>query len=166
MVIIDTQQSVARLSLAEITAAGTRYTSDPVAFSVFAEGLRPRPWLLAASGPGDLAAASAGFAFFGVLMHEVMPHVYDVRHLNELGGRFALRLSGLGPRGEFTVIAMNRRVLTLAGLPRDEATGQPVVDAEIGAGAFLAFWNDFLARLALTTLFKAAIPRAALLRAA
>ena len=39
-----------------LTAAGTRYTSDPVAFSVFAEGLRPRPWLLAASGPGDLAA--------------------------------------------------------------------------------------------------------------
>ena len=164
MIVIDTQKSLARLSLAEIIAAGPRYASDPAAFSAFAQGLRPETWLLDASGTSGFEGASAGFAFYGMLMHEVVPRLYDVRHLDKLGGRFALRLGGLGPRGEFTVIAMNRRVLTLSGLPRDEATGQPVVDAEIRADAFLAFWKDFLAQIALSTLFKAAIPRAALLR--
>lgn len=166
MIVIDARQNLPRLSIDEIIAAGPRYASDPAAFSAFAQGLRPETWLLDASGTGSLAGASAGFAFYGMLMHEVVPRLYDVRHLDKLGGRFALRLGGLGPRGEFTVIAMNRRVLTLSGLPRDEATGQPVVDAEIRADAFLAFWKDFLAQIALSTLFKAAIPRAALLRVA
>lgn len=161
MLSVDLRGNSARLSLAEIISGGERYVSSPAAFAAFAMGLRLEPWLLAEGLGGQGAGAAAGFTYFRALMHGVVPRIYDVRHLERLGGRFALRIADLGGRGDFTVIAMNRRVLTLSGLPHDAATGRPVIDAEIHAGAFLAFCNDLLAELAEGTLRRIAERRIA-----
>jgi hypothetical protein len=91
----------------------------------------------------------------------VVPRFYDVTHLERLGGRFALRLDGARTQGDFTVVAMNRRVLTLSGLPLDAETGAAVFDAAIRADAYLALWNDLLADLAETTLARIEAARAA-----
>ncbi|KNY20755.1 hypothetical protein [Methylobacterium sp. ARG-1] len=166
MLMIDMRNSTARLSLPEITAAGRRYVSNPAAFAAFMAGLRLGPEILAEPEWRFAAGAAARFTFFRTLMHAGVPRFYDLRHLEGLGGRFALRLAGAGRHGEFTVVAVNRRVLTLSGLPRDDATGRPVIDAEIRADAFLALWNDLLAELAQTTLERIAASRTALRPAA
>ncbi|MGE7155990.1 hypothetical protein ACQKJ1_19890 [Methylorubrum rhodesianum] len=165
MLSIDQRGGTARLSLAEIVTGGRRYVSAPAAFAGFMAGLRLRPELLAEPGWNQPAGAAGRFAWFRTLMHGVVPRFYDVTHLERLGGRFALRLDGAGASeagiGDFTVIAMNRRILTLSGLPLDEETGEPVIDAAIRADAYLALWNDLLADLADTTLARIEAARAA-----
>ena len=165
MLIIDKQHSAARLSLAEITAPGRGYVSDPDAFAGFVTGLKLESWIIAEPA-WRTAPGRAGAPYFATLMHGAVPRFYDAAHLETLGGRFALRIAGLNGRGDFTVTVMNRRVLTLSGLPHDAETGQPVIDAEIRAEAFLALCNDLLAELAQTTLDRLAMARAARAQAA
>lgn len=157
MLSIDQRGTAARLSLPEIVTGGSRYVSAPAAFAGFVAGLKVRRELLTEPGWNQAAGAAGRFAWFRTLMHGVVPRVYDVAHLERLGGRFALRLDGAG---DFTVIAMNRRVLTLSGLPLDDETGLPVIDAAIRADAFQALWNDLIADLAETTLARIEAARA------
>lgn len=165
MLMIDLRNGNARLSLAEIVTGGRRYVSAPAAFAGFMAGLRLGPELLTEPGWQLPAGAAGRFAFFRTLMHGVIPRFYDAAHLERLGGRFALRLDGAGAGGggigDYTVIALNRRVLTLSGLPLDEDGAEPVIDAAIRADAFLALWNDLLADLAATTLARIEAARAA-----
>ncbi|KMO28859.1 hypothetical protein [Methylobacterium aquaticum] len=157
MLSIDQRGSGARLTLAEIVTAGRLHVSAPAAFAGFMAGLTLRPGLLAEDGWDRPAGAATGFARLRTLMHGVIPRVYDVTHLERLGGRFALRVdggAGAAGIGDFTVVAVNRRVLTLSGLPLDEETGETVIDAAIRADAFLALWNDLLADLADATLAR------------
>jgi hypothetical protein len=107
-------------------------------------GLKPSSDLLLdhrLAGPGR---SGNRFMFFHVVMHELLPAHYDVRHLQSLGGRFCLRLTAVG---DYTVIALNRRVVTLRGLPADPATGQMTFDAEVRADAFRALCNDIVVEL-------------------
>jgi hypothetical protein len=161
MLMIDMRNSTARLPLREIVGGGRRYVSNPAAFAGFMAGVRLTPETLADPLWRSPAGAAGRFAFFRSLMHEALPRLYDPAHLDGLGGRFALRLDGAGGRGDFSVVAVNRRVLTLSGLPLDEATGAPVIDAAIRADAFLALWNDMLADLAQATLARIGAARAA-----
>lgn len=165
MLSIDQRGAPARLPLAEIVTGGSRYVSAPAAFAGFMAGLRLRAELLTEPGWNQPASAAGRFAWFRTLMHGVVPRFYDVAHLERLGGRFALRLDGAGASasgiGDFTVIAMNRRVLTLSGLPLDAETGAPVIDAAIRADAYRALWNDLIAELADTTLARIEAARAA-----
>lgn len=149
MLMVDMRNTTARITLREITASGRRYVSNPIAFASFAAGLRMPPELLLEQVLQQPAGAAGKFAFFRAMMHEVLPRIYNPRTLENLGGRFALRLTGVG---DYTVIVLNRRVVTLAGLPRDEATGQSIIDAEMRPDVFLALCNDMMARLAETTL--------------
>jgi hypothetical protein len=166
MLMIDMRNSTARISLAEIMAGGRRYVSNPAAFAQFMAGLRLTPAILGEPEWQNAASAAGNFTFFRSLMQAAVPRLYDAGHLDTLGGRFALRLGGAGRYGDYTVSLINRRVLTLSGLPLDEVTGQPVIDAEIRADVFLALWNDLLAELAQTTLERLAAARAALQPAA
>lgn len=156
---IDQRNHTARLSLSEIVTGGRRYVSHPAAFSSFMAGLRLSPEILSEQDWLKPAGAAGRFAFFRVLMHGTLPRLYDAAHLETLGGRFALRIEGAGGHGDYTVIAMNRRVLTLSGLPLDEETGAAVIDTAIRADAFLALWNDMLAELAQATLRRIEIAR-------
>lgn len=149
MLMVDLRKSTARISLRQIQAAGRRYVSNPVAFSYFMAGVKLTPAILLETGWQRSGAASNRFEYFRTLMHHVLPKVYDVRHLEQLGGRFALRITRVG---DYTVMALNRRIVTLAGLPIDDESGKPFVDAEIRADVFMALCNDMLAELAQTTL--------------
>lgn len=166
MLMVDLRNSTARISLAEIISSGRRYVSNPAAFASFMQGLRLTPSILTEREWQHAASAAGNFTFFRSLMHGAVPRLYDAAHLDALGGRFALRLGGAGRYGDYTVTLINRRVLTLSGLPLDEASGGPVIDAEIRADVFLALWNDLLVELAQTTLERLAAARAALQPAA
>lgn len=162
MLMIDMRNSTARISLREIMDGGRRYVSNPAAFSAFVAGLRLDPKILSEPEWYRSASAAGRFAFFRSLMHGLVPRLYDAAHLDALGGRFALRLAGAGRFGDYTVTLINRRVLTLSGLPLDEESGRAVIDAEIRADVFLALWNDLLAELARSTLEQLAAARASL----
>jgi hypothetical protein len=159
MLMIDMRNSTARITMREITAAGRRYASNPVALSSFMAGVRLTPEVLLEGTWRNPAGAAGKFAFFPNLMLGLLPRLYDVRHLEALGGRFALRVTGIGRHGDFTTMAVNRRVVTLTGLPLDEASGTAITDASIRADVFLALWNDMLAELAQTTLVQIAAAR-------
>lgn len=162
MLMVDFRNNTARITMQEILASGRRLVSNPVAFASFMDGVVLRPELLLDPRwqlPGN---ASGKFAFFRAAMFEVLPTIYDVRHMEKLGGRFALRLTGVG---DYTVIALNRRVVTMSGLPLDEETGKPVIDAEMRADVFMALCNELIADLSERTLktlnaAKTAIPGA------
>lgn len=159
---IDMRNSTARITMREITAAGRRYASSPIALASFMAGVRLTPEVLLEGTWRSPAGAAGNFAFFRNLMLGLLPQRYDVRHLEALGGRFALRLTGIGRHGDFTTMAVNRRVVTLTGLPRDEAaSGLAIVDASVRADVFLALWNGMLADLAETTLAHVAAARSA-----
>lgn len=166
MLMIDMRNSTARISLHEVATGGRRYVSNPAAFAGFIAGVRLTLDTLSEPEWRNPASAAGRFAFFRNLMHGTLPRLYEVAHLEGLGGRFALRLTGAGRYGDYTVIALNRRVLTLSGLPIDSESGEAVIDASIRADVFLALWNDMLADLAETTLARIGAARAALQPAA
>ena len=166
MLMIDMRNSTARISMREIATSGRRYASNPIALASFMAGVRLTPEALLQGEWRNPAGAAANFAFFRNLMLGLLPRLYDARHLEELGGRFALRITGIGRHGDFTTLAVNRRVVTLTGLPLDETTGAAVADVTVRADVFLALWNDMLAELAETTLARIAAARAAQSRAA
>lgn len=159
MLMIDMRNSTARLSLRELTGSGRRFVSNPIALSSFMAGVRLTSAALLDEEWRRPASAAGGYAFFRTLMHGTLPRFYDVRHLEDMGGRFALRVTGAGQWGDYTVIAMNRRIVTLAGLPLDETSGGAVIDVTVRADAFLALWNDMLAQVAETTLAQVAAAR-------
>ena len=161
MLMVDMRNHTARITMRELAAAGRRYASNPIALASFMSGVRLTPEVLLEGAWRSPAGAAGNFAFFRHLMLGLLPQLYDVRHLEALGGRFALRVTGIGRHGDFTTMAVNRRVVTLTGLPLDEASGTAISDASIRADAFLALWNDMLANLAETTLAQIAAARSA-----
>jgi hypothetical protein len=156
---IDMRNSTARIAMREIAAAGRRYTSNPAALANFMAGVHLTREALLEGTWRSPAGAAGNFAFFRNLMLGSLPRFYDLRHLEALGGRFALRVTGIGRHGDFTILAVNRRVVTLTGLPLDAASGAAIFDASIRADAFLALWNDMIADLAKTTLADIAAAR-------
>lgn len=161
MLMIDMRNSAARIDMREIAAAGRRYASSPIALSTFLAGVRFTPETLLDDVWWKPASAAGNFAFFRSLMLGLLPRIYDVCHLEALGGRFALRVTGAGRHGDFTTLAVNRRVITLTGLPLDAAGGVAIADVTIRADVFLALWNDMIAELAETTLARVAAARSA-----
>lgn len=142
MLMIDLGGSAARITLDEMLTTGVRTVSNPVAFAYFARGLRPGSSLITDKCWQTPGNAAANFAFFRTFMHETLPRYYDVRHLESMGGRFSLRLTRIA---DFSVIAMNRRVVTLQGLAQDD-TAAEIVDAEMPGDVFMAFCNELLAQ--------------------
>ena len=158
MLMVDMPNSTARIGLADLRASGAAYCTNPERFAAFWETIELTPGMLLEPGWRDSGSAAAGFPYFAAVMHGVVPRACGVRALEALDGRFALRITGAG---DYTVIAMNRRVVTLAGLPADDATGEVVLDAEIRADAFMALCNDLLADLAEATLQRIVAARRA-----
>lgn len=149
MLLIDTRNTNARVTMREILSSGRRWVSNPIAFASFMAGLTLTSDLLLDKRLRQSGGVSDRGALFRSILHEIVPPRYDVRHLERLGGRFALRLTGIA---DFTVIALNRRVLTLSGLPVDDVTGEDIVDAEMGGEVFMALCNDLIADLSVRTL--------------
>jgi hypothetical protein len=157
MLMVDLRSTNARLTVQDILNSGRRLVSNPIAFAAFLSGLRLPAAVLADKRWQLSGSASGGFAFFRTFLHEIVPEHYDVRHLEHLGGCFSLRLTGVG---DFSVMALNRRVVTLRSAPIDEATRAPVIDVEMRADVLMAVCNELLASLSERTL-KALADKAA-----
>jgi len=153
MLPIDMSAFSARLSLQEIRAGGKRYVSNPALFCEFMKGLKVGYGLLLDQRLEYSASASGGFLLFNFFLHEILPSYYNVRHLEAMGGRFALRLLGVG---DYTVTALNRRVVTFKGLPLSETANMPAVDVEMRPEVFIALCNELLAQLSERVLLGAA----------
>lgn len=149
MLLIDMRNTNARVGLPEILSSGRRWVSSPIAFAAFWQGFSPTADLLLDKRLQQGGGVPQAGALFRAFMHEILPGRYDMRVLDRLGGRFALRLTGLA---DFTTIVLNRRVVTLTGLPQDDASGENIIDAEMGGDVFLALLNDTLADLSARTL--------------
>jgi hypothetical protein len=149
MLMIDLQSTTARLTVKEILSAGTLYVSNPNAFAAFVAGFRPTSDLLLDSRWKMPAGASRHFAFFQMLLHRVLPSIYNVRHLEKIGGRITFRLTGVG---DYTITAFNRRVITFKGLAVDDTTGRPVIDIEMRPQVLMALCNELIANISEATL--------------
>jgi hypothetical protein len=154
MLLIDTDNTGARLGIDELLRGARRGVSNPIAFAAFLAGWHPPADTLLDKRWSARGGAASNGQLFRRFLHQLLPEHYDVRHLERLGGRFALRLTGVG---DFTTLALNRRVVTLSGLPRDGATGAAVIDVEIGGDVFLAVINGRLGDLA-TRVLRALAP--------
>lgn len=148
MLLVDLRNTNARLSMPELLASGKRFASNPAALAAFFAGVRFTPDVLLDERWKASAAASGKFAFFRAVMHNLLPPACDAAHLESLGGRFALQILGVA---NYTVMTLNRRVVTLGGLPVDGA-GKPLVDVAIRSEAFVALFNDIIADLSEKTL--------------
>ena len=147
MLMVDLHSTSARITLEEILTAGTPLVSNPVAFATFMRGLRlSRRSLLTSAGrrpeTPPRISASSGYSCM------TFPRFYGVRHLESIGGRFSLRLTRIA---DFTVVAINRRVVTLQGPPQDD-TGAAIIHAEMSGTVFMAICNELLARATETAL--------------
>jgi hypothetical protein len=149
MLLIDLHTTTARLTVHDIVSAGTKYVSNPKLFAAFIAGLTPTADLLLDGRWKLSGGASRHFAFFHLLMHQILPSIYDVRHLDKLGGRFSLRLNRVG---DFTVTTLNRRIVTFKGLPVDEATGKFIIDVEMRPEVLMALCNELLVNISELTL--------------
>ncbi len=149
MLMVDLHNSRARLSISDITSPENRRGFGHDAFSTFWSGLSLGPHCLLEQSWRFSGSASSSFAYFRSFMHQTLPANYDVTHLDKLGGRFRLRITGVGG---FTVMTLLGRIVTLSGLPIDHVTGEPVIDAELSADVFMALCNGLLADLAEKTL--------------
>lgn len=149
MLLIDMRNTNAKVSLREILSSGRRWVSNPIAFAAFWQGFSATADLLLDKRLQQGAGLPQGGALFRTVMHEILPPRYDVRVLDRLGGRFALRLTGVA---DFTTISLNRRVVTLTGLPVDDVSGDNIIDVEMGGDVFLALLNDTVATLSARTL--------------
>jgi hypothetical protein len=141
------------MSLQEILAGGKRYVSNPALFCEFMKGLKVGYGLLLDQRLTTAASASGGFMLFNFFLHEILPEYYNVRHLEAMGRRFALRLNGVG---DYTVTALNRRVVTFKGLPISEATKTLVIDVEMRPEVFIALCNEIVAQLSERVLLSTA----------
>ncbi|MGD1881491.1 MAG: hypothetical protein ACFB11_04085 [Paracoccaceae bacterium] len=137
-----------RITLEQIQVAGQRYSANPMAFAMFAAGIRPHSDLLLDGQLTRPVGASGRYAFFDYVMHRILPGLFSPDHLAQLGGRFALRIDGVG---SYTLTMLNRRIITLKGLPHCP-DGKPLADSSIRADAFLGLFNQMLADLATQVL--------------
>ncbi|MGC4024514.1 MAG: pre-peptidase C-terminal domain-containing protein [Mesorhizobium sp.] len=144
MLVLDSVTNVA-LSVDDVCALDATRISNPHTFRKFAAGLRMEPDFLLNDRWSQLPALNSPAQMFGVIMLEMLPLCYDAAELEKLGGSFSIRIIGVG---DYTFIAMNRRVITLFGLPIDAGTGIETLDLEIAPDVLQAFCRGLLLDIA------------------
>lgn len=73
-------------------------------------------------------------------MHELLPEAFDVEVLTEKGP-FGVQITGID---DFTVAAVNLRVVVFQGLPLDMMRDEEVVDFEITPDVFMAYCRGLM----------------------
>lgn len=144
MLILDSVANVA-LSVEDVCALDASRISNPVMFRKFAVGLRVDEDFLLNDRWEKMPALNAPSMLFGAIMQEMLPVSYDAGWLEGLGGSFSIRITGVG---EYTLISMSRRVVTLCGLATDAATNEQTIDLEIAPEVMLAFCRGLLLEMA------------------
>lgn len=117
--------------------------SDPEKFRGFANGIEMREeFLLHDRWKKNSATTTKGV--FDIMMHEMLPLVYDPAHLASLGGLLGLKITDVGG---YSITAVSHRVVVLSDLPIDWQTGQEVIDFEISGDVFMAFCRGLVLRV-------------------
>lgn len=133
-----------QITMDQIEASGKRYASNPAALRSFIVGIQANIDLLQDQGMTSSVGARGSDMFFDHFMHNIIPKFYSPAQLESLGGSFAIRVSN---GKDYTVSLINRRVLTLKGLPFD-LDGRRIEDTSIRADALLGLINHLLSNLA------------------
>lgn len=135
--------SVANLALRteDVCALDVTRVSNPEQFRKFAEGIAIDGNFLHNERWSHTAPPQTASGVYDHVMHEMLPTVYNAAWLETQGGHFGIRLTGVG---DYTVLAINRRVVTLSGLPTDVETGLEAIDFEMSPDIFLAFARGLL----------------------
>ena len=139
MITIDSMGALA-LTADDISRMDASQVSDPDLFKRFAAGVELDACVLS-SDRWDRPEVQMASDVFGVVMHEMLPEFYSIPVLESLGGTFALRLTDLA---DYTVAAVNRRVVVFSGLPVDHETNEEVIDLEMAPDVFIAFCRGIM----------------------
>ncbi|MBX3598110.1 MAG: hypothetical protein KF874_11140 [Rhizobiaceae bacterium] len=108
-------------------------------FSVAPDFLENDRWTNMPTGDGSVQIACS------LIMHEMLPGCYDYQKLESIGGHIGIRLTGIG---DFTIASINRRVVTMAGLPVDQFSGKPELDLELAPDVFIGFFRHLMLQAA------------------
>jgi len=140
MLILDSVTNVA-LSVDDVCKLDGSRVSNPDIFRKFAGGLRLDENFLMNDRWAQLAPAKSPSALYGLIMQEMLPISYDANWLEAMGGSLSIRITDVG---DYTLVAMNRRVVTLSGLPVDAVTNEQTFDLEIAPEVILSFCRGLL----------------------
>ncbi|MGC4024515.1 MAG: hypothetical protein QM744_04785 [Mesorhizobium sp.] len=133
------------LSTDDVCALDSTRLSSPDAFRKFAKGIRMEQDFLLNDRWAQLPPMNSAADMLGVVMHQMLPVCYDAAWLEGLGGSFGVRVTGIG---DYTFITMNRRVVTLSGLPVDASSGAETLDLEIAPEILQGFCRGLLLDIA------------------
>lgn len=144
MLMLDSVSNLT-LGVEEVCGLDRSRVSNAVAFRKFAGGMRLEKDFLLNDRWANLPQVTSPVAMYGVIMHEMLPVSYDAAWLEGLGGHFSIRISGIG---DYTLIALNRRVVTLSGLPVDHDSNAETIDLEIAPEVLQAYCRGLLLDIA------------------
>ncbi|KMW56366.1 hypothetical protein AIOL_001318 [Candidatus Rhodobacter oscarellae] len=124
------------MSAGQVMALGAPRLHNPEGFASFIAGLSftvdESKW----QGLPNLNEADSLGHIFQILIQDMLPIYYDVKHLKSLGGRISFRVTDIG---EFSILDICNRVMAFRDIPYDEATGEALIDFEIEGGAMLCY---------------------------
>ena len=143
MLHIDSLNKLA-LSLEDIRRMSSGRISDVGAFEKFAGGVRLDEEFLSNDRWGGQTLTN-GTDMFNLVLHEMLPTVYDATYLEKIGGSVSIRIAGVG---DYTMIAVCGRVVTLSGAVVDGNTGEEYFDFEIAPDVFMGFCRTLLLEMA------------------
>lgn len=140
MLTIDSVYTLA-LSVEDICQMSADKINKPNDFLAFHQGVELTPTLLLSqrwAHIGDGVALSQWQAIDYVIM-EMLPHFYKLECLEEQGGVLALSVTDVG---DYTIYALNQRVVVLSGLPHCQT--DIVTHIHIACDVFIAYLRGLL----------------------
>jgi hypothetical protein len=140
MIQLDSISNLA-LSVEDVMALDRTRVSDPRRFQDLAKGIHLAEDFLLNDRWAQFPKSTHPTYAFDLVMQEMLPTAYSAAWLEKLGGHFGLRITNVG---DYTMMAVQRRVVTLSGLPRDMKTNEEVVDLEISPDIFMAFCRGLI----------------------
>ncbi len=126
------------LSCDEVLQLSTVQIEGKSMFEKFTKGIQLNADILFSkywNGIDGSMTNSAGYTLSFVML-EILPHCYDIKHLQSIGGSLGFKILGVG---DFTIYAFNQRVVVLTGLPFDSEIEQEICDIQIVPDVFIAF---------------------------
>jgi hypothetical protein len=143
MLQIDTLSSLA-LSIDDVCALDYTRLSNVTRFREFAAGISVTPAFMTQARWQNTGPNGGTDAVFGFIMHEMLPEVFDIDVLAQKGP-FGIRITGIG---DFTVAAINLRMVVFKGLPLDMMKDTELIDFEIAPDAFMAYCRGLMLAVA------------------
>ena len=134
MHIIDSSQMLT-LDIEEICCLGENKISDTERFVHFANGIKIDPELLFSSNFANTSFDNTQRSIIDYVIFDMLPCFYDINHLKQYGD-ISFAVTGIG---DYTLAAINERVVTMPGATTCLLSGEQSVQFTIDAMIFQAF---------------------------